>query len=358
MRTRSAFFLLSFSALVISHVSGQTLRLDAVYRLMLKVAAAPAYVAYSGTIRTVTVTAGKSHTVVVQLDHRTDGRDRVTIVRPKEDAGKVFTRDDDGRHRRPDGGPLSLGVVGEKNRVKSDLALLLSNYRLTAGDGKPVAGRTTYVIDIIPKYSGRKSKEIWVDRKSGIVLKSIVTRPVGKVVTTTEFTDIKLSPNSWSVPGSTNQKLILPKPEAQSVSTGAQWIGVRDNGELSKLAAIEKKGHFVLLSPHFLPEGFVMEEVREFPSPTDSHAQVVHILYSDGLSSISLFLQQEEPFWPDRVRSFFFGRRRGHHPEEHGVVVVEGTQNGTRYVLVSDVAAETLQQMADSLSPVKGIGTK
>ena len=358
MKTRGLILPLSLLALSSFPIAAQNLNLDRVYALLMKVAEAPSQVAYQGTVRTVSVNAGGTRMVMVEIEHSTNGKDRVTILQPTRDAGRVFVRNARDAAMRGDDGPLSLGLSGVKSRVEGDLSLLLSNYSLKATDGGEIVGRDTYRIEILPKYPDRKSKQIWVDRKTGIVLKSVVTRPVDGVVDTTQFTTIALSPDTWTLPDSGMQPLELPKQEARGVSTGTKWIGVIDKAELATLSSIERKERFTLLSPSFLPSGFVMEEVRDFPSPTDSQGRVIHILYSDGLSSISLFLQQEEPLWPDKVRSFLFGggRRDGntrHHPDEHGVAVVEGAQNGTRYVLVSDVATDTLKKMADSLSPIK-----
>lgn len=358
MKTRGWLLPFAFLAAVSMPVAAQNLNLDRVYALLMKVAEAPNQVAYHGTVRTVSVNTRGTRTVVVKIEHGTNGEDRVTILQPSQDAGRVFVRNAKEGAMHDGGGPLSLGLSGVKSRVGSDLALLLSNYSLKASDGGIIAGRETYHIEILPKYPDRKSKQIWVDRRTGIVLKSVVNRPVDGVVDTTEFTAIELSPNMWTLPDSGMQPLELPKQEARGVNTGTKWIGVIDKAELATLSSIERKEGFKLLSPSYLPAGFAMEEVRDFPSPTNSQRRVVHILYSDGLSSISLFLQQEEPLWPDKVRSFFFGggRRDGnsrHHPDEHGVAVVEGSQNGTRYVLVSDVATDTLKKMADSLAPIK-----
>lgn len=363
MTSRSWVVSLSLFALFVGGVSGQTLSLDSVYQLLLKVADAPSRVNYEGTVRTVFSGRFGARTVVVRIDHQATGRERLRIVEPAEDAGKVFIRNTREEARSGRHGPLSLGISGLKSRIRSDLSLLLSNYSLHAEGGGRVAGRQTFRIDITPDNPGRKSKEIWVDRKTGIVLKSVVQRPVGGVVVTTEFTEIRQTPESWTLPKSSEPPLKLPQQEAGGVSTGAKWIGAIDQKELATLKSLEEREHFVLLSPRYLPTGFVMEEVREFPSPTDSHSKVVHILYSDGLSSISLFLQEVEPFWPDRVRSFLFGHRRRegnnhHHPEDHGVAVVEGSQDGTRYVLVSDVATEILRRMAESLKPVEGVAPK
>lgn len=356
MRTRAWIVPLALLAFVASRSFGQGLSLDTVYRLLLKVASAPTQVDYSGTVRTAAVGKAGTHVVVVHIDHKTNGSDRVKVIEPAREAGRVFVRSSsDHEHGHRANEPLSLGLSGVKSRLRSDLGLLLSNYHLSAGDGKPVAGRSTYRIDIVPKYPGRKSKQLWVDRATGVVLKSIINHPVGGVVVTTQFTHIQLSPQSWSLPSSTHHSLVLNKQEGPRLSNGTRWIGVLDKSELATLKGLEKKEHFPLLAPAYLPKGFVMEEVRAFPSPTDPKATVVHILYSDGLSSISLFLQQEEPFWPDRVRRFFFGDHHDgahHHPEERGVAVVEGTESGTRYVLVSDIATETLKRMANSLSAV------
>jgi len=353
MNTIKRLMLPSLLAFFCAPLQAQSLNLDSIYGLLMRVATAPSEVAYHGTVKSEFVNSSGTRTVLVNIVHQRDGQDRVTILQPSRDAGRVFVRNRSGANEHGTNRPLSLGLSGVKNRVGGDLELLLANYSLSAFEGGKIVGRATYRVEILPKYPDRKSKQLWVDQKTGIVLKSVVRHPVGGLVVTTEFTSITLTPNTWTLPETGMKTLKLPSQEV-GVDSGTKWKGVIEKTELSTLSAIEKKEHFSLLSPSYLPPGFVMEEVRDFPSPMDSRARVVHILYSDGLSSISLFLQQEEPFWPDRVRSFLFGGRRHdhHHPDDHGVAVVEGARGGTRYVLVSDVATETLQKMADSLSPI------
>lgn len=346
-------------------VRGEELPPSVVYTLLLKVARAPSVVAYDGMLTIDFQHGNQSHAVTLSIQHTPGQADQVKVVPsnylPPPQAPQ-------GGHWEHDRSPLQfMGFPGMRERLNGDLALLLRNYTFTATDGGRIAGRSTYRLEIASKYPGRKEKLLWVDNRTGIVLKSQVTHPNSDSMVTTAFTTITENPSDWTLPASIADgfKGGFPKPlqEKGGMKGTSAWIGAVDQADLTRLRDLGRSVSFPLLAPRFIPEGFVIEEVREIAAESASASPVVHVLYSDGLSSISLFLQREEPLWPDRIRSFFFGAGRHgglFHRERppDGVTVVEGNRDGTRYVLVSDISGSQINRMADSLAPVKNAGDK
>ena len=330
---------------------------EQIYRLLIKVTRAPTEVSYSGTFTAVMNHSGRFGKVVVKVTHVPGTRDRVTVLEPRDLAGRVARRGDDA-FRGNLGGPGGFRVLSPdfRKRLSEDLSLLLANYSLTADNGESVAGRATYRIDITPRFAGRAHKGIWVDKATGIVLKVTAYRPYDADSLEVHFDSIAQSPQVWSLPAdSIPQSPALPPPPLVSALDGTEsggWLGIVRPAELDRIRALAGKEGFHLLSPQYLPRGFVLDEVDEVRVPHGQNRDAVHLLYSDGLSSISLFLEAPEPFWPDRIRHFFLGRPAGRKVHERGFAVVEGERNGTRFVLVSDIIEDDLAKMASSLEEV------
>lgn len=330
---------------------------EQIYRLLVKVTRAPAAVAYSGTFTAVMNHSGRIGTVVVQVAHTPGTRDQVTVLSPRDLAGRAARRGDDA-FRGNLGGPGGFRVLSPdaRKRVSEDLSLLVANYLLSASDGEAVAGRATYRIDITPRYPGRAQKGIWVDRATGIVLKVTADRPYDADSLEVHFDSISQTPEVWSLPADysppTPDSLPQRLESAMDGSESEGWLGILRSAELDRIRSLAAKVGFHLLSPQYLPRGFVLDEVDEVRVPHGRDRDAVHLLYSDGLSSISLFLEAPEPLWPDQIRHFFLGHPVGRKVHERGFAVVVGEKDGTRYVLVSDIIEDDLAKMASSLEEV------
>nr|WP_298416164.1 MucB/RseB C-terminal domain-containing protein [uncultured Halomonas sp.] len=129
------------------------------------------------------------------------------------------------------------------------------HYRLTLGDEERVAGRPSMRLDIEPRDKLRYGHRLWLDLATGLPLKQNLVDVEGQILETFQMTEL-IEPTLYS------QSVTLePLP---SVSTGP-W------------------------QPSWLPRGYVsiaLPPTLGFSSKTMSHR-----LYSDGLSSFSLFVQ-------------------------------------------------------------------
>ncbi|WP_251976457.1 MucB/RseB C-terminal domain-containing protein [Salinicola avicenniae] len=174
-----------------------------------------------------------------------------------------------------DGPPLTIekrGNVGERaRRGLLDFSAGMppgglveqvgQQYRLQPADLERVAGRPAWRLDIEPEDALRYGYRLWLDRQTSLPLKREIIGVDGRILETFQITEL----------------------QSPSLYQGA--LRLDDGGEPSASP----------WQPDWLPSGFEAQ-----PTPPDGPgktARVEHRLYSDGLASISLFV---EPVAEDR----------------------------------------------------------
>ncbi len=147
------------------------------------------------------------------------------------------------------------------------LASLRQNYQVKELGMDRVAGYNTRVVLYQSRDNLRYSYKIWVDVISGLLLKSAVLNEKNQIAEQYAFTELKLgndADHSWladSTPDSTKQVEIPPAPAIKS-----GWV------------------------VDGLPRGFIkaMEILRPMHG---KHSPVIQLVFSDGLSAISVFIE-------------------------------------------------------------------
>jgi len=217
-------------------------------------------------------------------------------------------------------GRLRLGAAGVAHwrtglRAESadDLPLLLRNYQVVATGMETVAGREVQGYLIRPKRPGNPSKRIWLDRESGLMLKSALRNWEGKPVVESEFRQIKIGRN---LPEAASQCRLPPEP--------------------APAPHPRPRLDFTPVQPSYLPAGYQyqgQEVIMARGRPT------AHLRYSDGLNTISLFEQQgagparDLPARRNMGFSSFLYRRLGQMDA----------------AVIGDLPPEELQRLMDSL---------
>ena len=156
--------------------------------------------------------------------------------------------------------------------LSGQLSALNENYQIKdAGKGR-VAGYDTQVILFQPKDNLRYTHKIWVHTDSGLLLKSAVLNARNEVVEQYTFTQLKMgaeADRSW-IASSNEMELAANKVRPYTVAA----------------AKIYNSGWVV----DAIPDGFkkTMEILRPMAG---KHAPVVQMVFSDGLSAISIFIE-------------------------------------------------------------------
>ncbi|HSP59089.1 MAG TPA: MucB/RseB C-terminal domain-containing protein [Halomonas sp.] len=128
-------------------------------------------------------------------------------------------------------------------------------YRLQLGEHERIANRRTLRIDIDPLDGLRFGHRLWVDTDTGLPLKQVLVDEAGRAIETFQFTDL-VTPRLY------RGELVMDPPRAPPADA---W----------------RTG--------WLPEGFLSQAVETDSSRHDE--DVVHRLFSDGLSTLSLFVE-------------------------------------------------------------------
>ena len=157
--------------------------------------------------------------------------------------------------------------------LPEQLSALSVNYQVKEAGLDRVAGYSTQVIVFQPRDKLRYTHKIWVDMETGLLLKSAVINDKNQVVEQYAFTALKVGDQvdrSWihssvmtSLPGIAQQESLQEKP-VLNIKSG--WV-VDD-----------------------LPAGF--KKIKELLRPMHGkHAPVTQLVFSDGLSAISVFVE-------------------------------------------------------------------
>jgi sigma-E factor negative regulatory protein RseB len=205
--------------------------------------------------------------------------------------------------------------------LPEQLSALSENYQVKEAGVERVAGFNTQVIVFQPKDNLRYTHKIWVHTDSGLLLKAAVVNDKNQVVEQYSFTQLKINAEtdrSWiasstatTVLGKGLPKVAQGKPATQ-VSSG--WV------------------------VDALPAGFkkTMEVVRPMHG---KHAPVNQLVFSDGLSAISVFIEPADSDEDDNEGM----SNRGAVNLYHKVV------DKNLYNVVGEVPPKAVMQVLDSI---------
>jgi sigma-E factor negative regulatory protein RseB len=241
-------------------------RADAALDWLNRAAAAAKQQNYSG----VYVYHHGEHVEVLRVLHRTDANGELEKVEVLDGMPRQFLRvNNDVYCHLPDGKHVRL----ERNTLRrffpallpAQPAGLLDYYEAKLGGTERVAGRLCQVVTLEPRDGYRHAFSLWLDKQTGLPLKSRSVNSNGGVVSMFVFSEIQIGKAPAAqlfrndLAGKQIQKASLDKP------AGVAWS----------------------VTP---PPGFeqVQEAVRSLPG---KEAPVTHLVFSDGLSAMSMFVE-------------------------------------------------------------------
>jgi len=278
--------------------------------LVLKALAGPA-TGYTGLMRVQMFRpGGKPKGVTVAVAALPGGRvRRETKMGRRKTAGLICVRD---------GRTASLSWPAQKrswsgpDRIESPeagLARLSALYELAVSTGGLVAKHTTWRVNLsVP--GGRVRRSLWVDRASGLLLKSENYRPDGTLARRERF-----------------MKLALPSDPDASVF------------RMEPAAGTHPAASFVPGFPRWAPDGFMLVE-----------ASSSRVRYSDGAANVTVevFPAQAGPRGTNSRTVKFAGRELKIAEDKEGYAIV--TLVGSRfYVFFGDLPEDELVRMALSV---------
>ena len=216
----------------------------------------------------------------LRIIHRVRGRDVSERLLSLDGSGREFIREGtevtcyfpDRRtvlvERRAPDGPL-LGALPTIDDASTEV------YEIRGGERERLLGRTTRVVALHPRDEYRYGYRLWIDEQTSMPLKTQLCNQTGDVIEQIVFSTIDLPeriPDTMFKPqmDASNYRWFRADRQVASNSTPALWEAMR------------------------LPPGFRMA-TRSAQSLPGSSEPVAHLVFTDGIASVSVFVEPRKP---------------------------------------------------------------
>lgn len=214
--------------------------------------------------------------------------------------------------RRQAGNPLSAAVPANVDELSS-------SYRLDVlGEGR-IADRATRVVAIVPLDGFRYGYRLWLDEQTGLLLRSDLLDERGEAVEQVIFTELR-------TPESIDPEALRPELSGE----GFTWYQPKPRDRAQTVPA--ERWTFDELPAGFEP---VLREVRTLPG---SSGPVEHLLFSDGMASVSIYVELAA------ADELFTGASRMGAVNAYGRVL-----DDHQITVVGEVPAATVQRVAEAM---------
>ncbi len=277
-----------------------------------------------------------AETVRVAVWHRRPSSYRMEFLAPRRLAGRLLV--DDGRfswHYEPSlhllvRGPSLAGAVPSLVGTVAQGAAV----RLLGTD--VVAGRPAFLVTVLPA-SGGPTRRLWVDRATGLVLKSEAWDSERGVYFTSTVTRVDF--------GRVPEELFrVPRYRgARTVELAASPLKPQRLSELARAAG------FPVVAPADVPEGF---RYRGGAVAAFAGSRAVLLQYADGVATVSLFqVPADRAASPPGGVDFRVGPvvARSYHAGLYRMLVWE--RRGVRFGAVADAPVAVLRQFVLATDP-------
>ncbi len=224
--------------------------------------------------------------------------------------------------------------------LPADTAALAAHYAIEVGPSDRVAGRAVQVLRLRARDDQRFTHEVWADQQTGLPLKLRLLDERGDTLEQFVFTEVHVGERI-------DPKQVLPSRRAGYAGwkvESAQFTAVPaasgDAAATPGKTDVRRESASAVPEPRALPAGFrrVAQVARQWPG---SERPVVQSVYSDGLTSVSVFVD------PDVSR---VAGREGY--SQRGAVGVVSRVIGDRAVItVGGLPLPALRKLAESIAP-------
>lgn len=316
-----------------------------VEQVLQRALAADATQTYRGTMLLFTWATGAGEATVVTVSHRAPGQSRLEYLNSRREPFLVVV--DDGVHHwefYPGGRKAtveaSAGEPGFGNGQSLDL--LRHNYNLQDGGRGELAGRAVNIVELVARGCRLPSQRLWIDQKTGVVLRTEQYRSDGSLVSLSVYTSFE------PVKSLPDELFRIKVPEGVRVAT--------DFEPSAPLKDLSAASGIAIRLPAELPSGFVYAGAT---IAEEKDGRIAHLRFTDGLGVISLFEREAQPLTRYRLagsRPVELKAGRGWLSEECGSYVLNWTSGGVNFTLIGELPIEALVRVANSLPPGPSVG--
>lgn len=227
------------------------------------------------------VHAHSGRTETLRIAHRVQGGEIAERIWSMDGSGREFIRrGHELQSYLPDQQLVLVEQNPEPGLLLAELrrldAAASGQYRVTELTRTRVSGREARVIAVEPLDEFRYGYRLWIDDASAMPLKSQLRNGRGQVIEQIVFTELTL-------PRQIPDSVLAPQVDARNF----RWL--RHNGPAS--AAVSDNTSPDEWQARELPPGFRMT-ARSMQSLPGGSRPVPHLVFSDGLASVSVFVEE------------------------------------------------------------------
>jgi sigma-E factor negative regulatory protein RseB len=266
--------------------------------------------------------------VTMQIVHRVqDGNERERLVSLDGAAREIIRDADTVRCYLPDRGTVVVDERVLDNPLRVSLprfeARLLEVYQLELFGTGRIAGREARILGITPRDELRYGQRLWLDVETGLPLKSETLSPSGDILGQVMFTGIEVG-------------LEIPDQALEPAFSEDELRFVRASSAPPPLRGVlAEESPWSVDHP---PAGFALES-RKIQRMAEVGGVVEHLVFSDGIASISIYIEHSE-----LGTSHLQGRSQLGDVHAYAKVV-----NGHLVTVVGEVPGRTVELMADAV---------
>ncbi len=301
--------------------------------------AAPATISYTGSVETVRIGNAGSEASVFRIEHRAPNQTMRRYTAPSALAGDyVITKGvqtysvDVKRHRVVAG---KNDAVNDQIAIDNNYLLLRQNYRAAKRGAESLDGRDVVDVALINRYTHRTTVIVKIDSETKLVLDKQLFAGDGSLLAETRFTEVSFGnaiPDDFAVPrdyrSENGPTFATPSDDPHQVTASAG---------------------FAVREPKFLPDGF---SPVEGSIVTLRGVRTLHVLYSDGLRTVSLFENDAASavnmngLHPQATS---IGAESADYAESGPTTLLAWRDQGLHYALVGELELTELKRIAASI---------
>lgn len=225
--------------------------------------------------------------------------------------------------------PENRAVMVEKSRSRKlvfhlprPIESVSRVYRFSTAGEDRIAGRKSWIVNISPRDKYRYGYKLWIDQDSYLLLKSELRGRQDNVLEQILFTQLDIRDN-------------IPDDELQPSLTGKDYTWYKSDAD-RQVSNPDGGGRGWRV--HWTPAGFDMQ-AHQFQHMPISTEPVEHIIYTDGIAIVSIFIERLERTESENLGASSMG----------GVNTYTRHKDGYQITAVGEVPLPTVEGMAKSV---------
>ncbi len=338
-----AFALIGF-ALVAAAASAATTSTDSAVLLLRESLDAPKTVSYVGELQTIRFSTNRANATIERVEHRAPSLTRRWYLAPDSLYGDyVITRgiasyQFDTKHERVT--VTHNPMLEDPVSANGNLDRVMQNYRTIFDGHETIADRPTVSLSLINKYTGERAVRVWIDEVTHLVLKKEEYHGNGAIASQMRFEELRYT---TQIP---DDIFATDAPAGYEQIAGTEIVAASPDVD-----RVERGAGFTPAGPKDLPQGFVLATADV---TTVNGVRTLHLLYSDGLRTMSLFENATgaaADFGTLHPRTTRFEGHEAEYVEDGPTTLLCWRERGLYFALVSDLMRPELIDIAKSIVP-------